>query len=70
MIENGITVIVSFEGKKMKIISNNEKRNTFNLVIYCPECNEPFSTIEPNQCYCTTYYKYFSEDEVRKRCGL
>jgi len=70
MVENGITVIVSFEGKKMKIIPSSETGSTFDPVIYCPECNEPFSKIESYQCYCFTCDKYFSEGEVRNRCGL
>ncbi len=70
MVENGITVIVSFEGNKMRIIPSNETRSAFNPVIYCPECNEPFSTIESHQYYCFACDRYFSEEEVRNSCGL
>ena len=42
----------------------------YELVIYCPECSEPFSVIEPLQWYCAMCDRYFSEDEVRNRCGL
>lgn len=39
-------------------------------IIYCPECDTPFEIIEAHRCYCGICQRFFSEDEVRKRCGL
>ncbi|MHA1239547.1 MAG: hypothetical protein ACTSQU_02025 [Promethearchaeota archaeon] len=45
-------------------------KNKYDPVIYCPECGEQFSAIEPYRCFCATCHRYFSEHEVRNRCGL
>jgi len=52
----------------MKIGMSNQ--NKYTPVIYCPDCGKSFSEIEPHRCYCAICNRYFSEDEVRNRCGL
>ena len=43
---------------------------TRNANIYCPDCDEMLLLTEDHHCYCEKCKKSFSEEEIRKKCGI
>ena len=40
------------------------------ILIQCPDCGTLFNFTEEGECFCKKCNKFFTDDEVRARCGL
>ena len=40
------------------------------IMIQCPDCGELFNFTNKDECFCNKCDKFFTDDEVRARCGL
>ena len=44
--------------------------SSFNVQIQCPDCGDIFVLHQEDQIFCSKCERIFTENEIRKRCGL